>query len=287
MLISHTSATNCSWLYHRSFSRNNSPPSGWPIEFTLSTEHVWDSFTIASLLDDCTRLNSQLVVPDTGLQKDRFTEAMQARNLHFRLYGQPELSHRCDKCTRIFQGEEVWVVVVDGVTVGHPCCAVHNCFKPLQNQRDHYCGSHEKTEGKLCWIKGCSQFRQDNSLVCDDVDHIEAEHIYLKRSQARFQLKDRLERARVAHPSDSIAEERTLDDVVDDEVEQDIEVAAAIQNDARTSNSHRKKLRAQFGRRRTHNEQLIVAPCGIILARQTFYGAEGVSSVAVRFNPFT
>ena len=119
------------------------------------------------------------------------------------------------------------------------------------------------------------------------MDHIEAERIYLQRSQARFQLKDRLERARVAHPSDSIAEERTLDDVVDDEVEQDIEVAAAIQNDVRDSNSRRKKLRAQFGQKRTHNEQLIVAPCGIILARQTFYGAEGVSSVAVKFNPFT
>jgi hypothetical protein len=42
------------------------------------------------------------------------------------------------------------------------------------------------------------------------------------------------------------------------------------------------KLRAQFGRKRTHNEQIIVAPCGIILARETFYGAEAVSTVVVR-----
>jgi hypothetical protein len=41
------------------------------------------------------------------------------------------------------------------------------------------------------------------------------------------------------------------------------------------------KLRAQFGRKRTHNEQIIVAPCGIILARETFYGAEAVSTVVV------
>ncbi|KAF8231037.1 hypothetical protein L208DRAFT_1279283 [Tricholoma matsutake] len=40
-----------------------------------------------------------------------------------------------------------------------------------------------------------------------------------------------------------------------------------------------KKLRVQFGWRRTHNKELIVAPCGIVLARQTFYGAEGVSSI--------
>jgi len=43
----------------------------------------------------------------------------------------------------------------------------------------------------------------------------------------------------------------------------------------------RNKLRAQFGRKRTHNEQIIVAPCGIILARETFYGAEAVPTVVV------
>jgi len=43
-----------------------------------------------------------------------------------------------------------------------------------------------------------------------------------------------------------------------------------------------RKLRAQFGRKRTHNEQIIVAPCGIILARETFYGAEAVATVVVR-----
>ena len=41
------------------------------------------------------------------------------------------------------------------------------------------------------------------------------------------------------------------------------------------------KVRAQFGRKRTHNEEIIVAPCGVIIARATFYGAEAISSVAV------
>jgi hypothetical protein len=81
-----------------------------------------------------------------------------------------------------------------------------------------------------------------------------------------------------SHP---IAEDRALDDVADDEAEQEIDIAAALQNDARDTDFQHKRLRAQFGRRRTHNEELIVAPCGIILARQTFYGAEGVNSVAV------
>jgi hypothetical protein len=252
------------------------------VGFTLTTEHVWDAFTITCLLDDSTRLSSQLIVPSTGLQKDRFTEAMKIRNLRFRLYSQPELSHRCDKCLRIFRGEEVWVVVVDGVTVGHPCCAVHNCFNPLENQRNHFCMSHEMTEGRVCAIKGCAQLREAQTRVCSDPDHIKAERIYVERGQARFQLKERLERARISHPNDSVAEERALDNVVDDEAEQEIEIAVAIQDDARHAVSERKRLRAQFGRRRTHNEELMVAPCGIILARETFYGAEGVNSIAVR-----
>ena len=45
-----------------------------------------------------------------------------------------------------------------------------------------------------------------------------------------------------------------------------------------------KKLTARFGRRRTHNEQILVAPCGMILARETFYGAEAISSCAVCLN---
>lgn len=40
-----------------------------------------------------------------------------------------------------------------------------------------------------------------------------------------------------------------------------------------------RKIRAQFGRKCTHNEQVIVALCGMIIARATFYNAEAVSSV--------
>jgi CxC6 like cysteine cluster associated with KDZ transposases len=175
----------------------------------------------------------------------------------------------------------VWVVVVDGVTVGHPCCAVHNCFNPLENQRNHFCMSHEMTKGRVCMIKGCTQLREAQTRVCSDPDHIEAECIYVKCGQARFQLKERLERACVSHPNDSVAKERPLNDVVDDEAEQDIEIAVSIQDDARHASSEWKQLWAQFGCQRMHNEELMVAPCGIILAQQTFYGAEGVSSVAV------
>ena len=49
-----------------------------------------------------------------------------------------------------------------------------------------------------------------------------------------------------------------------------------------TATPGRSGVRAQFTRNRTHNEQIIVAPCGTIIARVTFYGAEAISGVAVR-----
>ncbi|KAI0351937.1 hypothetical protein OH77DRAFT_1461005 [Trametes cingulata] len=38
-------------------------------------------------------------------------------------------------------------------------------------------------------------------------------------------------------------------------------------------------IRARFGQRRTHNEQLIQRPCGVILSRATLFGSEAVSGV--------
>ena len=43
-----------------------------------------------------------------------------------------------------------------------------------------------------------------------------------------------------------------------------------------------RKVRARFGRRRTHNEELCVASCGIVLRRMTFYGSESPTNVRVR-----
>ena len=37
------------------------------------------------------------------------------------------------------------------------------------------------------------------------------------------------------------------------------------------------KPRARFGWRRTHNEQLCVATCGVMVARATFYGSEALN----------
>ena len=51
-----------------------------------------------------------------------------------------------------------------------------------------------------------------------------------------------------------------------------------IQDESESSPS---RLKAHLHRRWTHNEQLIVLPCGIVTSRATFFSAEGVISVKV------
>lgn len=114
--------------------------------------------------------------------------------------------------------------------------------------------------------------------------------MYRERGQGRFQLKERLMRAHVAHPNDAVAEEMNMADLGDvDADEEEFEVdergQQPVQSEAHRNVKTKKKLCAQFGRKRTHNEQIIVAPCGMIIARETFYGAEGITSVVVSLLP--
>jgi hypothetical protein len=98
-----------------------------------------------------------------------------------------------------------------------------------------------------------------------------------------FQLKAQLERARVSHPNDAMPSESefTVNEILDQEIEMSEEQVAAVSCDGKPASGN-KKIRARLGRRRTHNEQLILRPCGIIVSRATFFGAESVSGVVVR-----
>jgi len=127
----------------------------------------------------------------------------------------------------------------------------------------------------ICSVVGCDSLVATGSRMCSEPAHQEVEQIHRERGQARFQLKERLQHALVAHPNDAIAEETSADAAdVEGEVE-DFEIGGSERN------GKKERIRAQLGRQRTHNEQIIVAPCGIIITRETFYGAEGVGSVIV------
>jgi hypothetical protein len=175
---------------------------------------------------------------------------------------------------KILVEKTVSAVVIDGVTVGRPCCGVHNCKDPLPTNRHRFCVEHQDL-ANVCAIVGCDQPIVAGKRTCNDSVHQDIERIHTERGQAQFQLQERLKRARVAHPNDAVAGEGGMPE--DDKDEEEFEIPIRPENEG----PKLKKIRAQFGRKRTHNEQIIVAPCGIILARETFYGAESIRTVAV------
>lgn len=322
------SFTNCARTYEVALSGLDCLPNNWPLKAVLKGDHIQDGFTILSLLNDYCQRNTTLIVPHTGDQADRFTEAIKARNARIKLYGQREIVHRCNKCTRVYKDQHgqrkcymccmgngkstsgfnlatksVWVAVMDGVTLGHPCCAVHNCKIVLTTSRDRFCVMHRHLSN-LCAIKECSAPALEGKRTCVNPSHQEVERIHILRGESRVQLQEKLKRQRVSHPNDGIAAEVRIDELIDDEEEEEFEVDNSGQDpnlvhgvnegisdlrgvsplptqpEAMTSTS-KKRISAQFGRKRTHNEQILVAPCGVILARETFFGAEAIATCAV------
>ena len=168
--------------------------------------------------------------------------------MRLKCYGQLEIEHCCNKCMRLYNGSEqgkslrsyncslsthssvpilepksVFVVVMDGITLGHPCCAEHNCKIPLTSSRDRYCPKHTYKNAE-CVVDSCNRPVWDGKRTCDSPVHQEAERINCERGQSRFQLQERMKRSKVAHPNDGIAEERNLLEVVDEEDEELIEI---------------------------------------------------------------
>jgi hypothetical protein len=190
----------------------------------------------------------------------------------------------------IYPGKKVTAVVIDGVTNGHRCCGIPNCKIPLDNNRDRFCPIHYHVNG-VCAIIGCSlpTASESGRKTCSLPEHEAVEKVYNDRGQARFQLKERQRRAQISHPQDALPVEITdITELVEDgNVEETFGFngkGQLIPTDSDSALTGKKTLRAQFGRKHTHNEQLFVAPCGIIMARETFYHAEAIYSVIV--SPF-
>src|SRR6267378_3573637 len=49
MVLSWTSATNCARIYNTGFAANNSKPVDWQFKLEVTSDEVYDAFTILSL----------------------------------------------------------------------------------------------------------------------------------------------------------------------------------------------------------------------------------------------
>lgn len=208
--------------------------------------------------------------------------------------------------------------VTDGITIGHPCCAQHDCPIPLPTVKHHYCPIHAHLS-RQCAVTICSSNAEKGFRTCSLADHRALELYHYQQGKAMFQLKHRLERLNITQTHDSLSDKPVnvinssrLDDEqnacpmdlqpMSEDMDTDIDGEETAQADAGEGTGvededvivdargivcdgkpekGNRLVRARFGRRRTHNEQLCVASCGVILGRATFFGSEAPNGVRV------
>jgi hypothetical protein len=325
------SATNCANIYLAKWAHVRLPV-GWSFTNALQQKHVSESFKLLSLLEHSIRISSPLTTPHTAPNERRLDEAMEQRNKYIREFGQPELRHTCSRCcrrvegnysnyefllfrslTRLISDRLVYTVVCDGITLGRPCCSSLRCPEPLASNKDRFCPLHRR-EDDICCIAECHSLCEPGRRTCDNPVHRNIEDVYTASGTALFQLRARLKRSRVSHPTDSLAdgdaasvleidgdgneefevtedgedgEDGGVRPVDEGDMDGPIDASPNVKDHLSTEQTKlSKKVRSRFGRARTHNEEIIVAPCGMVLARRTMYHAEAISEVAVRLHPF-
>lgn len=121
----------------------------------------------------------------------------------------------------------------------------------------------------------CNEVADHGFKTCSQPDHRGLETKYTMTSKAMFQLRERF---KCSYPTAGSLNTNDTEDS-DNEVDEESEV---IEDDCDGKPAGgNQKFRARFGQRRTHNDELCVASCGIILGRTTFYGSEAPSAVQV------
>ncbi|KAG2007045.1 cytochrome P450 [Coprinopsis cinerea AmutBmut pab1-1] len=263
-------------------TKASQPTFSWPYPLTLRPEDALDGFFLYSLLLYHAEEKASLTLPNNPSlsARERLRYALQDRNDAMQGVGQDDYLHACDLCYKVIKGEDgtlrkMHAAVCDGITLGHPCCGVHGCQTPLDSQRDRYCPDHRALEA-LCAIDDCSQPVEPGFRTCSQQGHRRLEEKYREKGTAMFQLQDRLQKARISTPSDSVPLDNPAN-ISTNDIELD-EEEALPECDGK-ADVGKQKLKSHFGRRWTHNEQLVMRPCGLILARGTLYGAESVASV--------
>lgn len=104
--------------------------------------------------------------------------------------------------------------------------------------------------------------------------------------KAMFQLRRRLERVNSYQTHDALAtgfdSNKEAEGLEGSGVGEDQDMEVTVEDCNGKPSTGNQRVRARFGRRRTHNDELCVASCGVILGRTTFYGSEAPSAVRVR-----
>jgi hypothetical protein len=150
--------------------------------------------------------------------------------------------------------------------------------------KDRFCPVHIVEWTQKCAVSNCERKVEAGFRTCNLSEHRKLEDWLNAENKAMFQLRHRLARIGALHSSDSVSATENLDGGAlgsTQHADEFVEVDNHGVCDGKPATGN-KPSRAQFGRKRTHNEELCVASCGVILGRATFYGSEAPNGVRVR-----
>lgn len=242
--------------------------------------------TLRARLNDCAQ-HWRLVIGRWSAQvKSTGTTSVSyaARTLHNRTGQSVRCSITLVRSVLTLHAALIRSVVTDGITMGHPTCGSHNCQNPLPSTRARFCSIHSDLANR-CAARDegeqCKNLADPGYRTCNIQAHRKLEEGYLEQGRAMFQLRRRLEKLKVMQTNAALPQSSAQHPAegTGDSSDVDIEYVDVCEGKPESGN---RKLRARFGRSRTHNEELCVTSCGVILGRATFFGSEAPTSVIVR-----
>ncbi|EGG03688.1 uncharacterized protein MELLADRAFT_89997 [Melampsora larici-populina 98AG31] len=289
-MLAHVSHFNLVNWYNMMFVEDTPAPTftaGQLFTPSMSEEACRHGLTLHSLMKHADRRGTQLVVSSSGVDNIRF-DCVRVK------------SDGVDSETGQEYIKSIRAVVTDGLTIGHWRCSASSdqlreialklghpmpegpCTNKLDNINDRFCRDHFVILGNRCQAQPCSKAAITGSETCEDVDHIKAWAAFNEKIKGNFSLTSILNRPGSHLPTDpTVHLDADTAQILNLEVLQHADESQRAHEAARDGGESQAAGKYLLSRSRTHNDQLIVAPCGIILARKTFYNAESVSAVKV------
>lgn len=179
-------------------------------------------------------------------------------------------------------------MVLDGICIGRPRCSFQDpipCTNQLPSSKARFCKAHDH-ERFSCAVTTCRQPVTSGFSTCENPEHRLLESNRAARHTAFFQLKHVLARQGILVPENSTDPVDITDEVEQlDGPEKQGPSAIFVEDLAQISCPDKEdqpvKLKAVFGRIRSHAELVFHRPCGIMVRRVTCMRAESLTQVTV------
>lgn len=192
-------------------------------------------------------------------------------------------------------------MVTNGLTVGHFCCSALDvqlqmlaqrdgepfdgpCTRDLPKNRDQFCSHHFGCLNPLCYAQPCLYQSVNNINSCSLEPHIIATKKFLQNGKQNFKITSILN-----HPDSCLRLDPTVHqdcsngNFHDFESIKQADEADRYAEKARDGGVSASPQAPRLSQRRTHNNQLIVGTCGVILVCQTMFRAESQAQLRYVF----